>query len=210
MRAARKMIPAALVCVLMVAGACGEEADVDEEYRPAGSRALIPDDLLEQLEDAGAVVYLGDQQPSIAGTYLFNDYEVVFTDSDTWPATTNWCHDLITYTAGDDPETYVSASTSPNCDSSSAGQMSYISGADGCFTLYSETTFEFEGCTGAAVGVFSACVANNGDFEDPLFADIVTLREGESCAGLASEGRILGEGEIGIVRQADRVAEKVE
>ncbi len=179
--------------------ACGDDDNGSEELqRPAEAEEIISDEMLEEFREAGAEVYLGANAPDISGTYFFGDVEVEYNESDRWPGTSDWCHSLVTYERGENPALYLESYTSPNCDSQGEGEANYISGDDACFTLYGESNSTFDGCSVHSVSIFSACVADNGDFLDPQQTAINVSVDGDECEGPVGEGRLRAEGKVAI------------
>ncbi len=194
----------ALVVVVGTWG-CGDDdnGDADSTERPLEAQELVSDELLAEFEAAGASVYLGMSAPDISGMYLFDDPEVQYTESERWPGTTSWCHHMVTYEQGESEYQYTESGFSTNCDSEFDGLSNYISGDDGCFTLYGEISGSFEGCASHGVSIFSACVDDNGDFLDPQDTSVALSVDGDSCDQIISDGRLRDEGEIAIMLQSD-------
>lgn len=186
---------------------CGEPYE-----RPEEAEEIVSDEQLERFEnEAGVPVYGGDSPPDIAATYLFEDREVLYSDSDDWPNFEYWCHSETTYEQTGTEFRYESSSESPNCDSSSEGNVNYISGDGDCFTLYTEHEGEFEGCYGESLSIRSACLNADGDMENPIGGTIATYNEDSSeCAEVVGNGQIPAEGDMTATKQEDELAPRID
>lgn len=194
---------AVLVVVVGTWGCGDDEGEADSTERPVEAKQIVSDEILADFQAAGATVYLGMSAPDISGTYYFGDPEVQYTDSEQWPATTNWCHQEVSFEPGENDHQYTRSVTSPNCDSSSEGLSNYISGDDGCFTLYGESFGNFQGCETHTVSILSACLDDNGDMVDPQSTAVSLSVEGDSCDASIAGGNMRDQGEIAIILQAD-------
>lgn len=217
MKSASRFVSKSLAMITMLGvaavGCVGEEPENgggERHYeRPDEAEDIVSDEYLQRLEDEGdMVIHDGDDPPTIEGEYYFGDAEVVYTDSENWPSSGDSCHHYTTYEPTDSPYRYEMSGESPDCDGAGVGEAAFISGSGDCFTLYIAAEGHFEDCETEEASVMSACLADNGDLEDPLTGGIALNREGE-CS-VIDQGRLKAEDEISVTRQADGVAEKVE
>lgn len=196
---------------LLMTMACGGEDPNDEDpyERPEEARAIISDAQLRQFEEAGMQINGGNTPPSIAGTYFFGDPTIEYNTSERWPANSNWCHHNVTYSTTDNANLYATSFVSTNCDGSGEGSAAYISGQGNCFTLYTQSSGTFEGCYQEGIGVFSACVAANGDFINVKEGSLATLTdESAACATVINRGSVTANGELTVTSYA--IAPQVE
>lgn len=183
---------------------CGDGDDdlYAERYeRPEEARKIVSDKELKRLEDAGMEIYGGSNPPQIAATYHFgDDVEIRYKSrEELWSSPAYWCDELITYTAADQPSKYTSSMTSNNCDLEGESEVHYISGEGSCFTLYSRGQSTFEGCTSERIGVLSACLADNGDLENPLSGGITVSASGDTCEQIIAETRMPAPNDLTII-----------
>lgn len=208
----RSTIVFVMIISLSLSVGLGCVVESDPYERPQEAEDIVSDEQLERLEtEADVPVYGGDSPPDIAGTYLFEDREVIYSDSDNWPDFDYWCHNERTYERADSDVRYERSSVSPNCDSSGEGISNYISGEGDCFTLYRESESQFEGCYTESIGILSACLNANGDMENPIRGGITTHQEDSSeCDEVVGDGRIPGEGDMTATKQVDELAPRID
>ena len=183
-----------LVTLFLFATACGEDEPEDSSYdRPEETLEFITDAQLDSLIDVGAVVYEGDAPPSLTGTYDRRDQRVLFEDNEN-NIGRDVCYSIWTLEATSDEYRYDSSwETYNDCDSSSEGLAAYVSGQNNCFTLYTTTQSERDGCEFESIGIKSGCLVN-GDIEDFMEASIALERPGSACQTLINNGNIPAEG----------------
>ena len=208
----RSTIVFVMIISLSLSVGLGCVVESDPYERPQEAEDIVSDEQLERFEtEADVPVYGGDSPPDIAGTYLFEDFEIIYNDSENWPSSGNPCHNERTYERTDSDVRYETSSVSPNCDSSGEGISNYISGEGDCFTLYRESESQFEGCYRESIGIMSACLNANGDMENPIRGRIRTYVEDSSeCDELVGEGRTTDEGEMNANKQVDELAPRID
>lgn len=201
----RKLLAMSVPFLLLFA-ACGLDEDLYE--RPDEAREIISGSQLKAFEEAGAKIYGGDSPPDISGTYYFGDYTILYTDSKNFPgpSISYWCHNLITYSQGDPSYQYNHVSHSPNCEISNEGTAGFISGQDNCFTLYNLTERTREGCNITTIGIFSACLEDDGNLREPTWAESATkMNRSQACRSLTDPGLMPARGELFVyTRETER------
>jgi hypothetical protein len=185
--------------VALMAAACGGdgEAEGDRYDRPSGAQDRISDEELAYLEEVGAEIHGGLNPPELAGAYDRAGGVVFYHDRREIEGT-ELCYDIWTVEPTDRADVYRTSSENyNNCSGTAEGAGSYISGRDGCFTLYSATTGERDGCEYTGVGITSGCVTDEG-IENMLVAGLAgprLSREPGACEALINAGLLGAEGE---------------
>ncbi len=204
----------ALLASLMMTGlilgtGCGEDEICE---RPDEAAEIVGDDIIERLEqEADFPFHCGDSPPEFEGSFGFFDIEVVYTDSENWPASSQFCDIITTYEPTSNDFVYDVASDSPNCDTTRESEDNFISGKGDCFTLYSQNTSSFQGCDTEAVSVRSACLDEDEDLVDVIRGSYRThVADSEECADVVENGNIIDAGELSSTKPAGGVGPKQE
>lgn len=186
-----------------------ENGDADSFERPEEARTMISDEQLSELEEFGAVIYGGSTPPDVAGSYNRDKpYNFYHTDDRRLGGTNN-CTSIVTLEAGNESHMYTWSEVNTGCDGGNDGMGSYISGEDGCFTLYTETQGHFEDCEMEWVRILSGCIDESGIL-DPQFIFLPTSMEGDSCQDRVDRAHLTGVGQVLIETQEDGIAARVE
>ncbi len=174
------------------ATACGEEDKdpTDSRYdRPEETFTMIFDEDIDRLIEVGAVIYEGDDPPSIAGVYDRAHRTVEFDDNPDNIGLT-MCRNIWTVEeTGEEFRYSTSSENYSNCSGGSEGVASYISGEGNCFTLFSASEGERDGCEYSGVGLISGCITEDG-IEEHQTAGLALERPGSACASLINNNLI--------------------
>jgi hypothetical protein len=169
----------------------GSQSDFD---RPVGTYDIISDAQLESLLEADIVIYEGDTPPDIEGVYDRAGGTVTFSDDSSLVGRT-MCYSIWTVEATGDDHVYVTSSESyNNCSGGSEGTAAYLSGSDGCFTLFKSVDAERSGCEYRSAGIISGCLETDG-IRDFMRASLALDRPGPECDALIDAGNIPAEGD---------------
>lgn len=190
-------------CLALSLAACGGDgaADGDLYERPPGARDAISDRDLASLEEVGAVIHEGLNPPEIAGVYDLAGGTVVYHDHEEIEGT-EVCAEIWTVESTDRDDFYLTSSESyGNCSGSSAGVGSYISGRDGCFTLFSLTSGERDGCEYESMRIRSGCLTTGGiaDMGSAGLGGAWVSVQAGACEALINNGLMPAEGERDIL-----------
>ena len=180
---------------------CSDDDEVCE--RPDEARAIVSDSQIRQFEEAGVDFFCGNDAPDISGVFERgrNDGFVEYHDDERIVGE-RACGNTVTIEATDDPAIYSISYESSDCGSSSSAVDNYVSGQGDCFTVYSSSEGEFQGCETAGIGIFSGCLAEGG-IENPRWAGMATKREGSSCQSLYEQKRTSLEGQVDVIATHD-------
>lgn len=154
--------------------------------------ADVPDDVndfldqadLDALEDAGMTIYKGDNPPNIEGGYLLDSlvitYDEIGMEGYSIAPYTMTYYDQTT--AGDIKNDYES----PQVGDYGNGIGGFISGDDGCFTVYLDIEGNANGCDYGLPAIHSGCLNTSGiaDFD---WGFIMKWKQGTNCEALMPE-----------------------
>ena len=146
-------------------------------------------------------MYPGRTRPDVSGVFDVTGGVVAYHDRE-WIEGTPTCYMLWTLETTSDPELYLSSTESyRNCSGTSEGQGNFISGKDGCFTLYRQVEGERDGCEYESVGIVSGCLTDDG-IPDKIGASLggpLHNVQPNACESLVDQGFMKDEGEIDVV-----------
>lgn len=200
---------------LAIGVACSDDVlDKDEKVceRPEEAEEIVDDDIIIRFEEeAGVPFHCGDSPPAIAGTYELTDREVIYTDSENWPDFSWFCSNIVTYEDTESPHRYKVSSESPDCDSTSEAQDSYITGEGDCFTLFRRNESSFEGCERETLSITSGCLDEDGNFIDYYGGGYTLHREdSDECDEVIGDGRIREAGELSVTQPPDGFVPRID
>lgn len=161
---------------------------------PEAVTGFLPTDLLDQLSSE-MDIFEGDSPPDLQLTrqegYYFAD-DLVITRNDN--GSTGDTYDLLFWF----PEVTADGSATLTHyrgeDEPEDSYAAYISGSDGCFSVFYDTVGQRETCTYSRPIVYSACVTDTGDLSGFQYGAIMAGRWGESCESIVETGSmVLGE-----------------
>lgn len=168
---------------------------------PEAVSELIPQEYIDRMNDAGFPVYGGTKPPSIAGSYEMDSLMITY-DEATGMEGSRIARYVFTYYEQEGDE--ITLDFESVADDAGEGLGSYISGAEGCFTVYSSTVGRQDSidCEYRAMTLYSGCLKKDGIYD--YRQAFVMIEQTPGC-----EGNIIPIGNIRIVDESDGLAKRL-
>lgn len=168
----------ALVMLLMMAG-CGEFASSYDD-RPEGSKEILTDDELEVLAEAGVEVHVGDNPPvELEGRWYLDQAFIAYDEVGLEGSNRADIEYHFFDVEGDEIEFEWHH---PNLNVDSVGSGAFISGEDGCFTIYAGATTDTNGCITESADVLSGCMVDSNTIKNFQMAFMYTEKSGNQAS----------------------------
>jgi len=177
------------------AGGSGDDDDDDDSGDDDDTIDDVPDDVndfldpedLEAIEDAGMPVHRGDNPPNVEGSYGLDSLIITYDElgMEGWTI----AYYEMTYYDQTSAGAIKNDYEAPDAGDVGTGIGGFISGDDGCFSVYLDIEGEASGCSYKLPAVHSGCMDSNG-IADFYWGFIMKEKSGTNCDALMPEGAV--------------------
>jgi hypothetical protein len=161
-----------------------DDDDDDDNEIPDEVDDFLDDEDIEALEEAGLIIYPGDDPPDIEGSYYLDSIEIAYDDLD---LVLNIADYTYTFYGQTNKGKISMDYEAPEVNDQATGVGAFISGRGDCFSIFIGVEGDANGCEYENPSIISGCLDNDGitGWENGF---IMGEKSGDNCEMLVETG----------------------